>query len=354
MSPSDPIRVAVVGFGLGGQVFHAPLVAAVPEMRVASIVTSDPGRVGTAKARYPDARVLPTVEALWEAAGDHDLVVVTTPNRFHVPISLAAIDAGLHVVVDKPLAPTAEEARRAVSAAAEAGLVITVFQNRRLDGDFLTVRKLIDDGALGRVVRFESRFERWRPQVDAGGWRELAAPEEGGGVLLDLGAHLVDQAVQLFGRPTHVYAEVERRRAGAEVDDDAFVALTHADGVRSHLWMSLIAGSLGPRFRVHGVEGAFEKDGLDPQEDQLGSGMAPSQDAYGVEPRDRWGRLVRGEDREQVPTEPGVYQRFYAGVAAAIRDGAAPPVDPQDAVGTLEILESASVSAATGEVVRIS
>lgn len=354
MSRSNgPLRVAVVGFGLGGQVFHAPLVAAVPEMRLASIVTSDPGRAGVAKARYPDARVLPDVEALWGAAGDHDLVVVTTPNRFHVPISLAAIEAGLHVVVDKPLAPTADEARRAVSAALEAGLVFTVFQNRRLDGDFLTVKKLVDEGVLGGIIRFESRFERWRPQVDVGGWRELGAPEEGGGVLLDFGAHLVDQAVQLFGRPTHVYAEVERRRRGAEVDDDVFVALTHVDGVRSHLWMSLIAGSLGPRFRVLGLEGAYEKVGLDPQEDQLGAGIEPSQEAYGVEPRESWGRLVRGDDREPVQTEPGAYPRFYAGVAAAIRDGTAPPVDPEDAVGTLEILEAASASAATGEVVRI-
>ncbi len=348
---SDPVRVAVVGFGLGGQVFHAPLVEAVPEMRLVSIVTSDPERAGVARTRYPRARVLPDVETLIGAARDHDLVVVATPNRFHVPIALAAIDAGLHVVVDKPLAPTAEEARRAVSAAAEAGVVFTVFQNRRLDGDFLTVAKLIGEGALGRVIRFESRFERWRPQVDVRGWRELGAPGEGGGVLLDLGAHLVDQAVQLFGRPMSVYAEVERRRPGAEVDDDVFVALTHADGVRSHLWMSLVAGSLGPRFRVLGTEGAFEKDGLDPQEDQLGSGMAPSQDAYGVEPSDRWGRVVRGDDAVPVPTEPGAYQRFYAGVASAVLDGSLPPVVPEDAVGTLEILESAARSAATGEVV---
>jgi predicted dehydrogenase len=350
---TDPIRVCVVGFGLGGQVFHAPLVAAVPDLRLVSVVTADPRRVEVARDRYPDARVLPDVEALVAAAGDHDLVVVTTPNRFHVPIALAAIGAGLHVVVDKPLAPTADEAREAVSAAAEAGVLLTVFQNRRLDGDFLTARRLVEEGALGRIIRFESRFERWRPEVDGAGWRELGAPQEGGGVLLDFGAHLVDQAVELFGPPTQVVAEVERRRPGAEIDDDVFVALTHASGVRSHLWMSLIAGSYGPRFRVLGLDGAYEKHGLDPQEDQLASGMVPGDPAYGIEPEDRWGRLVRGEASEPVPTERGAYPSFYERVAAAIRGEAAPPVSSNEAVRLLELLEACRTSATTREVVRI-
>ncbi len=351
---TDPVRVAVVGFGLGGRVFHAPLVEAAPELRLVSIVTADPSRAEAARARYPNARVLPGVDALLAAASDHDLVVVTTPNRSHVPIALGAIEAGLHVVVDKPLAPRAEEARSAVEAAARAGRLLTVFQNRRLDGDFLTVRRLVEDGALGHIVRFESRFERWRPEVDAGGWRELGAPEEGGGVLLDLGAHLVDQAVQLFGLPVWVYAEVERRRDGAVVDDDVFVALTHDGGVRSHLWMSLVAASLGPRFRVLGLEGAYEKEGLDPQEDQLSEDAMPGDPDYGVEPSDRWGRLVRGERSEPVATERGDYGRFYADVADAVRNGTPPPVDPDDAVRTLEILEAAGRSAATGAVVPIS
>jgi predicted dehydrogenase len=348
---SDPIRTAVVGFGLGGRVFHAPLVAAVPGLSLVSIVTSDPGRAATARSRYPDARVLPDVEALWEDAAGHDLVVVSTPNRFHVPIALAAVGAGLHVVVDKPLAPTADEGRRLAEAAAAAGVVLSVFQNRRLDGDFLTVRRLIDDGALGRVTRFESRFERWRPEPSAGAWRELGAAEEGGGVLLDLGSHLVDQAVRLFGRPSSVYAEVERRRPGAEVDDDVFVAMTHAGGARSHLWMSLVTASPGPRFRVLGTGGAFEKPGLDPQEKQLDGGMDPRDPAYGLEPEDRHGALVRGEERTPVPTERGAYPRYYEDVAAAIRGDRPPPVASEEAVVTLELLEAARASAVTGTVV---
>jgi predicted dehydrogenase len=349
---AEPLRTAVVGFGLGGEVFHAPLVHATRELALTSVVTSDPDRAAKAKARYPDARVLPNVGALWEAADEHDLVVVSTPNRFHVPIALGAFEAGLHVVMDKPLAPTAAEARRAVSAAAERGLVFTVFQNRRLDGDFLTVRRLIDEGALGRVFRFESRFERWKPEVSEG-WRELGAPQEGGGLLLDLGSHLVDQAVQLFGPPTHVYGEVDRRRAGAQVDDDVFVALRHGGDVVSHLWMSAVAGSLGPRFRVLGLAGAFEKHGLDPQEAQMSAGVMPGHPDFGTEPQERWGRLLRGDVGEPVPTDRGDYPRFYAGVAAAIREGSPPPVLARDAVATLEILEAARSAAASGRILEV-
>jgi predicted dehydrogenase len=345
-----PLRTAVVGYGLGGEVFHAPLVHATRDLELVSVVTSDPERSAKARARYPDARVLPKVEALWNERADHDLVVVSTPNRFHVPIALGAFEAGLPVVMDKPLAPTAADARRAAAAAADHGLLFTVFQNRRLDGDFLTVRRLVEGGDLGRVLRFESRFERWRPEQD-GGWRELGAPEEGGGLLLDLGAHLVDQAVQLFGPPERVYGEVERRRAGAEADDDVFVALRHPGDVVSHLWMSAVAGSLGPRFRVLGSSAAYEKTGLDPQEGQMVEGIMPGHPEYGLEPESRWGRLVRGEGAEAVPTERGDYPRFYADVAQALLDGAPPPVAAADAVTTLEILEAARESARLGTVV---
>lgn len=345
------VRVGLVGFGLGGAVFHGPLIAATPGLELASIVTADPARVARARERYPSARVLPDVASLLSSDG-LDLVVVTTPNRFHVPIALSAIEAGLHVVVDKPIAPSAADARRLAAAAADRGVLLTVFQNRRLDGDFLTVRRLVAEGALGKVVRFESRFERWRPTVE-GGWRDLGDSEEGGGMLLDLGAHLVDQAIQLFGPPTHVYGEVHVRRPGAEVDDDAFVALTHAEGVRSHLWMSLVAGALGPRFRVLGLGGAFRKHGSDPQEEQLQTGMVPGDAGYGLEPRERWGALVRGPETEAVPTERGDYPRFYADLATAVEGGTPPPVPVEDAILALEVLEAARRSAASGSVVRL-
>jgi predicted dehydrogenase len=255
------------------------------------------------------------------------------------------------VVVDKPLAPRATEARALVEHAARAGLLLTVFQNRRWDGDFLTVQGLIREGLVGQVTRFESRFERWRPEIRPGAWRERPAPDEAGGLLFDLGSHLIDQAAVLFGRPLAVFAELNRRRVGAEVDDDAFVALTHADGVRAHLWMSSVAAIQGPRFRVLGSAGAYEKYGLDPQEAALSAGERPGDAAWGTEPPEDWGTLKVGDDTRALETVPGNYPAFYEQVAEAIRTSGAPPVDPMDAAGVLEIIEAARRSAESGTAV---
>jgi len=264
----------------------------------------------------------------------------------------AALDAGLAVVVDKPLASDAAAARMLVEYAEAVGGLLTVFQNRRWDGDFLTLRKVLDAGRLGAVLRFESRFDRWRP--DGGGaWRETEAPSDGGGLLLDLGSHLADQAVQLFGPVARVYAELDVRRAGNAAEDDVFVALEHASGVRSHLAMSALVAQIPPRMRVLGDAGAFVKDGLDVQEAQLDAGMRPGEAGWGEDPQTRWAMLGSDADAEPVPTLPGAYERFYAGVAAALRDGTAAPVDPWDAVGVLEILDAARRSSAQARVVEL-
>jgi len=347
----DAIRVGLIGFGLSGEVFHAPLIAATPALRLASIVTSDPGRQERAHAAHPEALVVPDVERLWSDASGLDLIVIGTPNRSHVPLARAALQRGLAVVIDKPMAPTSEEGRTLIEEAEARGLLLTVFQNRRWDGDYLTVRRLLEQGALGEVVRFESRFERWRPAVNPDAWRERAQPEEAGGLLFDLGAHLIDQAVQAFGPPTHVYAEVERRRPGAQVDDDSFVALHHPNGTVSHLWMNVVAAIRAPRMRVLGLEGAFEKFGLDVQEEALSNGMRPGDDGWGREPPDAWGALRVGDDTRTVETEPGAYERFYAEFAEALRSGGPPPVDPLDSVQGLRIVEAAFESAGTGAVV---
>jgi predicted dehydrogenase len=322
-------------------------------MSLATIVTGDPGRRARASSDHPDARLLAGADALWERSADHDLVVVATPNRSHVSLGIAALEAGLPVVIDKPMAPTAEEGRRLVAEAAERDLLVTVFQNRRWDGDFLTVRRLLSEDALGRIVRFESRFERWRPQVRPQAWRERGDPTEAGGLLFDLGSHLIDQAVELFGAPRTVYAEVDHRRPSAEVDDDVFVALEHDEGVRSHLWMSVLAAIQGPRMRLLGLHAAFEKFGLDVQEQALSEGARPGGPAWGREPPERWGRLSTGEVERAIETEPGAYQEFYRGVAASLREGAPPPVDPNDSVTGLEILEAARESARTEGVIAI-
>ena len=205
-------RVGLIGYGLAGAVFHAPLISATPGLSLTAIVTANEARRAQAARDHPQARLLPDADSLWRSASELDLVVVASPNRTHAPLALAAVGAGLAVVVDKPLAATTGDARRLIDAARDRGTLLTVFQNRRWDGDFLTLRRLLAEGSLGAVMRFESRFERWRPTVKAG-WRMLGAPEDAGGLLFDLGSHLIDQALVLFGPVTHVYAELDRAAA---------------------------------------------------------------------------------------------------------------------------------------------
>ena len=338
------MNVALLGYGLAGSAFHAPFIATTPGLRLSVVVTGNEERREQALREHEGVTVVATADEVWARASELDLVVIATPNDSHLPLGLAALDAGLAVVVDKPLALNAGEGRTLVDAAAERGLMLTAFQNRRWDGDFLTLRALLEADELGRVHRFESRFERWRPEV-GDGWRERIPPEEGGGLLLDLGSHLVDQALQLFGPVRGLYAEVDARREGAVADDDVFLALEHESGVRSHLWASTLVPEPGPRFRVLGDRGLFVKHGLDSQEESLRSGLLPDDPGFGEELRQRWGRLITDDEEREVPTEPGSYATFYAGVAASLSDGAPPPVDPRDAVAVLEILDEARATA---------
>lgn len=338
-------RVGLVGYGLAGAVFHAPLIATTPGLSLDAIVTRAPARRAQAVADHPGARIVDSAADLWTLTPKLDLVVVATPNRTHVPIARAALDAGIGAVVDKPFAVTSAEGRSLIEEARRRGLLLTVFQNRRWDGDFLTLRRLVAADALGTVYRFESRFERWRP-TPKGGWRERSDPREAPGLLYDLGSHLIDQALLLFGPVTEVYAELDVRRAGVEAEDDVFVALTHGSGVRSRLVMSAVAAQDAPRFRVIGSSAAYVKWGLDPQEDALRRGARPGGADWGSEPRERWGSLGAGDDLRPVPTDAGAYPAFYAAVAAALSGNSPPPVNPDDAVRGLEIIEAAHRSAA--------
>jgi predicted dehydrogenase len=335
---ASALRVALLGYGLAGRFFHAPFIATTPELGLAAVVTANEERRAQALDDYPGVALFDTAEEVWTRADELDLVVVATPNRTHVPLALRAVESGLAVVVDKPLAPSSEEGRSVLAAARERGVMLTVFQNRRWDGDFLTVRRLVAEEALGDVHRFESGIDRWRPEL-AGTWREHA--DEGGGLLLDLGTHLVDQALQLFGPAETVYAELDRRRPGAEVEDDVFVALEHSSGTRSHLWMSAVAAQPGPRLRVLGDQAAFAKEGEDVQEAALRAGRRPDEPGWGEEPEERWGLLGTEGETRRVPTERGNYGAFYEGVAACLRERQPPPVDPADAIRTLELLEAA-------------
>ena len=348
---STPLRVAIAGYGLAGEVFHAPLVDATDGMSVAAVTTSNAERGARARAAYPAAEVLADADELLRRAGDEiDLLVVATPNRLHVPIARRALTRRIPVVMDKPLAADAASAAALVDDFAAAGVPFTVFQNRRWDGDFLTVRRIVESGELGDVTRFESRYERFRPAVTAGAWRELAGAAEGGGLLLDLGAHLVDQALTLFGPPAHVYAEMAARRPGAQVDDDVFVALEHVGGVRSHLWMSAIAPVGGRSLRASGTRAGVETPGLDPQEDQLAAGLRPGDDAWGEGEPARW---VGGDGERRLAIERGAYEQFYAGVRDALRGDAAMPVDPRDSVAALRVIGAARRSAGAAQVIDV-
>ncbi|RYJ27796.1 myo-inositol 2-dehydrogenase [Streptomyces sp. L-9-10] len=347
-----------MGYGLAGSVFHAPLIAATDGLVLDTVVTSSPERREQARAEFPDVRFAASPDELWQRADSLDLIVIASPNKTHVPIATAALKAGLPVVVDKPVAGSAAEARELAALAEERGLLLSVFQNRRWDNDFLTLSRLVAAGELGDVQRFESRFERWRPHLK-GGWRESGAPEEIGGLLYDLGSHVVDQALVLFGPAVRVYAEADVRRPGAETDDDTFIAITHASGVRSHLHASATTAQLGPRFRVLGSVAGYVKHGLDPQEADLREGRRPGTGpGWGLESESLWGRIGAGESPltgggHPVETEPGDYPAYYAGIATALREGTAPPVTAHEAAAALDVLEAARRSAREGIVVTL-
>ena len=338
-------RVGLIGFGLGGAVFHAPLIAATPGLELAAIVTRDATRRAQAAREHPGAALVDSAEALWARAGELDLVVITTPNGSHASLALAALEAGLPVVVDKPFAPTAALGRRVAALGRERGLMVAPFQNRRWDADFLTVRRLLDEGALGPVVRFEARYERWRTSPKPR-WTQPDAVPNAEGVIYDLGTHLIDQALVLFGPAREVYAELERRHPEVRVPDDAFVAIEHASGVRTHLYTSLAAAYAGPRFVVSGRRAAYVKFGLDVQEDALKAGARPGDGTrWGEEAEAQWGTLVTGDERRPVRSEAGDYPAFYVGVERALREGVAPPVLPEDSIAGLAVIEAAQRSA---------
>ena len=337
---ADAVRYGLVGYGSGGRIFHTPLIASAPGIEFLGVVTRSPER----RAQLPvGVTAFDSIADL--AAAGAEGVTISTPVTTHAELAREAVAQGLAVVVDKPYALDAEAAREVTTAAADAGVLLTVYQNRRWDSDFLTVRRLLGEGALGEIRRFESRFERWAP--------DRAVPPSGGGSLLDFGSHLVDQAVQLFGPVARVYAEV---RGEEYQDDDVFVALHHADGVESHLWGSWRQAAPGPRFRVSGSTGTYivdGVDGMDIQESLLKAGRTPTGlgERWGVEPEHGWGRLQHGKTSAPVPTERGRWDTFYPAVARAIRGEGPLPVDPWDAVRNMDVLDAARISARTGETV---
>jgi scyllo-inositol 2-dehydrogenase (NADP+) len=331
------VRVGLIGFGMAGQAFHAPVIRAVPGMELACILE----RKGTrAQEKYSDVRVARTLEELL-ADKTIQLCVIATPNDSHFELAWACLLAGRDVVVDKPFAPTLKESEELVRLAAECGRLITVYQDRRWDGDFGTVKKIVQSGRLGGVVEYECRFDRFRPQPKANAWRERA-DQPGAGVLFDLGPHVIDQALVLFGEPRAITASAFCERETSQVDDSFDVCLEYPV-LRAMARARIIAFAPGPHFLIHGTKGSFIKYGVDPQEARLRGGDFPQGTDWGADWGEEsellWGTLsLLGEPSVKVKTERGDYRGFYANVRDAIDKKAPLEVTPQQAQRTMRAI----------------
>jgi len=338
MTSHPPIGVAVVGYGLAGQTFHAPLIQATLGLRLAAVVSSRPDAV---HADLPDVEVLPDLDAAL-ARDDIRLIVVATPDALHAEQSIAALKAGKSVVVDKPFAATLADAEAVAAVAAASPGVFSVFQNRRWDADFLTLRRLIDQGELGEIAVLESHYDRFRPTV-TDRWKD----ERDGGVWADLGPHLIDQAVQLFGAPLGVYADLQAQRVGATAIDYAHVLLRY-DRLRVILNAGHLAAESSLRYVVHGTGGSFVKHGLDAQEGQSKAGLRPGDADWGLDPSPGiLTQQIDGETRRTTPTpERGDYPAFYAAMRDAILGERPPPVTADQALTVMRIIDAGRRSAA--------
>ena len=325
------VRVGLIGFGLAGASFHAPLIATVEGMELAAIATSRPTDRFPAATRHADPQALIADDSI-------DLVVIATPNDSHAPLAQAALAAGRHVVVDKPLAIDDEDAVALVQLARGAGRLLSVFHNRRWDSDFLTVERLLRDDALGEVMLAEFRWDRFRPAIKPG-WREEGGP--GSGLLNDLGPHMIDQAIRLFGMPDAVAGDVTQQRPAAGVADYFAVVLRYG-ARRVTIGSASLVAAPRPRFALHGTKGSFVKYGIDPQEAVLRAGGMPGDSGYGIEPEAQWGALTDGEGTSRpVRSEAGDWRGYYRAMRDAIRGEGAVPVDPVDAVRGLRIIAAA-------------
>jgi predicted dehydrogenase len=341
-----PVRIGLVGYGKGGRFFHAPLIRRAEGCVLAGVVVRSPERRAAVAADLPGVPVHGDLAGL--AAASVDVVVVSTPLDTHVPLVREAVERGLPVVCDKPFARDASTARATVLAAERAGIPLTVYQNRRWDADFRTVRKVLAEAGVGEVVVFESRMEQ-PPQPEG-------LPLTGGGALLDLGSHAMDQALCLLGPVRSVYAELHELPGEDRFDDRFYLALRHESGVSSHLtgnWA--LQGDLGFRFRVDGTAGTLLVPDDDGQTARLlaAGTAAGDREAWGAVPEERWGSLYRDGVGVPVPSLPGAWEQFYAGLARALRGEGPLPVDPWDSIAGLEVLDAARVSAATGRVVEL-
>ena len=354
---SDGLGVLLIGYGQAGRFFHRPLIGSTVGLNIRGVVTGSPERRAQVRTDLPGVRIYHTAEDAWLHLEDIDVVVIASANRSHVPLALKAAKHALHMIIDKPMAESFAMAKIVFEAAATAGVQVHPFQNRRWDSDFLTLRSLADQGVLGSLHRLESRFERLRT-LPTGNWRESGDPEDLGGVHLDYGSHLVDQAIALMGPVTMVKAHIRSLRNPLAANDDVEMILTHSNSSISVLIASQASAFGAPRFVLLGANGGVRVDEPDSQQAMLRKGMLPGNPCYGVEPtgvtahlriREPSGKLI---DSRVQPT-PGKWNTFYPRVLASIDRGEAAPVPPWDVLANLRVLDAARRSAETDEVVPI-
>ncbi|MCZ7835179.1 oxidoreductase [Atlantibacter hermannii] len=330
---SDNIRVGLIGYGYASKTFHAPLIVGTPGMTLAAVSSSDASKV---HADWPGVTVVSDPKQLFNDP-DIDLIVIPTPNDTHFPLARAAMEAGKHVVVDKPFTVTLSQARELEALAKSRGLVLSVFHNRRWDSDFLTLKGLIAEGKLGEVSYFESHFDRYRPQV-RNRWREQAGP--GSGIWYDLAPHLIDQALVLFGVPVSITVDMAQLRPDAQTTDYFHAVLTYPQR-RVVLHGTMLAAAESARYIVHGTRGSYVKFGLDPQEDRLKAGERLPQEDWGYDMRDGVLTLASGEelDAQTLLTVPGNYPAYYAAIRDALNGQGENPVPASQAIRVMELIE---------------
>lgn len=342
------VRVGLIGYGLAGRVFHAPLFAKAG-LELAAVASSRPDDV---KKDHPDAQVYATPQELFKDEAV-DLIVVAAPSDLHYPLTLEALAAGKHVVSDKPFTPSVTEADAVIAAAEKANRIVSCFQNRRWDSDFLTLRKLIEDGKLGEIHSYRAHFEFFRPEV-SDIWQDM--PGKATGLHYDLGSHLIDQALVLFGTPDWLSADISSQRPGGKVVDGFHIRMAKGRQ-RIDLFASVLSADFSTRYAVHGTQGSYMKRHMDIQEEQLRSGMTPEDPGYGVEPQDRWAEvtsLVKGKlFARREPSVPGAHHEYYRGVREAIERGGRPPVLAEEARETIRMIEAAKQSSEEGRRIEL-
>lgn len=346
----NPIKTALLSYGMSGEIFHAPLLSADPGFSLTSIVQRNSEK---AKQRYPEVTIAKHVDEVFTDPSI-ELVVINTPNESHYQFAQQALEAGKHVIVEKPFTVTIQEADLLIALAQKKNKVLTVFQNRRWDGDFLTVKKIIDNKCVGKVAEFELHYDRYRNYIEANTWKEEQGP--GSGILYNLGSHMLDQVLVLFGMPEEVDARVGIQRPNGKVEDFYDIRM-HYRGFNAIVKSSYLVREPTPRYILHGTEGSFIKYGIDPQEQALKEGKIPGGQAWGSEPKDLWGKLNTTLDglhiEGYVETIPGNYLMFYKNVHDCIRIGQSLAVKPEQSRDVIKLIEACYESNISRKAVKI-